>query len=101
MKTETKKDILKVVAFCQVRGLSIYGKRYVGFDQGKNNLKDYFCTKQKWSVNKLTNIVRMLKIEGVLTREKSDADTQLLSLSTLRKLSLKFVDYEAFAELKS
>lgn len=82
-----KKDILQVVAYTQVFGLSIYGTKYTNIDCGKDNLKSYFVDKKGWSISRLTKIVRLLSREGVFNSEKSDVGG-LYSMSLMRKHSL-------------
>ena len=86
------KDLFKIIAYFKVYGLSIYGKKYHGYDTGKNNLEGYFCNKKGWSQNRLKTAVRKLKSAGILQKEPSDKDCTLLSLCFLTKAQLNLIE---------
>lgn len=86
------KDLIKIVAYFKVYGLDIYGKKYKGLDAGKDNLESYFCKKRGWSQNRLKTAVIRLKHAGIITKEPSERDCTLFSLSLLTKFQFNLVE---------
>lgn len=87
-----KKDILKLVAYFKVYGLDLYGVKHCGLDTGKGNLESYFCNQLQWSESKLKRLVSILRADYILKKQTAEVGLTLLSLSTLHKTQLKYLE---------
>lgn len=83
-------DLLKIIAFVKVYHSDVFGVKYFNVDQGKNNLESYFITKLGWSRYRIDKAIKLLRDEGIITKQKADAPN-LYSLSFLHKMILQSI----------
>jgi hypothetical protein len=81
-------DILKIIAFIKVYNPMIFGVHNFNVDHGKDNLESYFVDKLGWSGYRLHKTIKLLRDEGIITKQKADVPN-LYSLSLLHKMTLK------------
>lgn len=90
------KDYIKIVAYFNVFGTSIIGKKYLGLDAGKNHLEEYFCNQNKWSKARLKRTIKVLREHYIITKESSDgfADAFLSrNIDTMVKEVISFIEF--------
>ena len=82
-------DVLKMVAYFNVYGLDIYGKKYHGYDAGKDNLEGYFRRKLRWSKKRMDTTLKYLVTNDIVKKEKADVGSRLYSIGFCYKALLK------------
>lgn len=83
-------DLLKIIAFVKVYHSDVFGVKYFNVDHGKNNLEAYFINRLGWSGYRLHKTIKLLKDEGIITKQKADVPN-LYSLSLLHKMILQSI----------
>ena len=83
-------DLLKIIAFVKVYHSDVFGVKYFNVDHGKDNLESYFINRLGWSGYRLHKTIKLLKDEGIITKQKADVPN-LYSLSLLHKMTLQSI----------
>ena len=80
-------DVKLIVAYFEEYGTNIYGRKYLGYDAGKDNLESHFCKKLKWTKNKLKVTINLMEDICILSHHKKDSNTtRLLSYTKMMEI---------------
>jgi hypothetical protein len=92
-----KEDIKLIHTYFEENGNNIYGRKYLGYDAGKDNLESHFCNKLKWTKKRLKETIRLMEDICILSNHPKDAHTtRLLSYTDI---GIKIDSYLKLIEL--